>query len=168
MDALRAGRAATVGMLAGQLGVAVGSVSHHLKVLAEAELVTDAPELARDRRERWWRLVDPAIRWSADNFDDGPATLATLSAAEAVGLERQVELSRGWLGREEQTSGHAHAAFSTDAWLTLTVDELNDLGREIQEVLTRWRMREAGAPPSPAASDRRQVFVFARGFPAEP
>ncbi|MBA3524404.1 MAG: helix-turn-helix transcriptional regulator, partial [Geodermatophilaceae bacterium] len=49
MDVLKVHEAATVGMLAEQLDVAVGSASHHLGVLAQAELVAEAPERARDR-----------------------------------------------------------------------------------------------------------------------
>lgn len=167
MDALRADQAATVGMLAERLGVAVGSASHHLKVLADADLVTAAPELARDRRERWWRLVDVAVRWSSDELDDSPATTAIVAAAESVGLERQIELSRRWLGRDDRASAHARAAFVSDAWLSLTAAELDEVAHEIQGVLTRWRHRavaDAGAPDA----DRQHVFVFARGFPAEP
>ena len=35
-------------------GSAVGNVSHHVRVLADAGLLVEARELARDRRERWW------------------------------------------------------------------------------------------------------------------
>ncbi|GLW57037.1 winged helix-turn-helix domain-containing protein [Kitasatospora phosalacinea] len=43
---------ATVGLLAECSGEAVGSACHHLRVPAKAELIEEAPELARDRRER--------------------------------------------------------------------------------------------------------------------
>ena len=57
MDALKVDGPSTASMLAARTGQAVGNASHHLKVLAAAGLVEEAPELARDRRERWWRLV---------------------------------------------------------------------------------------------------------------
>ncbi|MFD6716591.1 helix-turn-helix domain-containing protein, partial [Micromonospora chalcea] len=44
----------TVGMLSERTGEAVGSVSYHVGKLAEHGFVTEAPDLARDRRERWW------------------------------------------------------------------------------------------------------------------
>ena len=62
MDALKVDGPSTASMLAQRTGQAVGSASHHLKVLAEAGLVEEAPDLARDRRERWWRLGDPGTR----------------------------------------------------------------------------------------------------------
>ncbi|MFD6666158.1 helix-turn-helix domain-containing protein, partial [Micromonospora chalcea] len=43
----------TVGMLSERTGEAVGSVSYHVGKLAEHGFVTEAPDLARDRRERW-------------------------------------------------------------------------------------------------------------------
>ena len=58
MDALKVDGPSTASMLAARTGQAVGNASHHLKVLAAAGLVEEAPELARDRRERWWRLVE--------------------------------------------------------------------------------------------------------------
>lgn len=168
MDALKTHQASTVGMLADRLGIAVGSVSHHLKVLHDADLVTEAPELARDRRERWWRLVDAAIRWSSTGFDDSPATEAIVAAATSMGLERQVELTRRWLAGGDRESAHALASFSTDAWLTLTADELDELSQELQEVVSRWRERTTPSGTQPLDDDRTQVFVFARGFPAQP
>ncbi|MEV7908349.1 helix-turn-helix domain-containing protein, partial [Streptomyces anulatus] len=48
---------ATVGMLAEHLTQPVGVISYHLRQLANHGLVAEVPELARDRRERWWRFV---------------------------------------------------------------------------------------------------------------
>lgn len=43
--------------LAAACEVAANSVSFHLRVLAEAGLIEEAPEHARDRRERVWRIA---------------------------------------------------------------------------------------------------------------
>ena len=74
LDALAVDGPSTASVLAQRTGQATGSASHHLKVLAAADLVVEAPELARDRRERWWRLVAPGTRWSRAEFatDAGP------------------------------------------------------------------------------------------------
>jgi DNA-binding transcriptional ArsR family regulator len=71
LDALAVDGPSTASALAQRTGQAVGSASHHLKVLAETGLVVEAPELARDRRERWWRLVAPSTRWSRAEFRGG-------------------------------------------------------------------------------------------------
>ena len=55
LDVLRVDGPQTASLLAEHTGEAVGNVSHHVRVLQRAGLVEAAPELARDRRERWWR-----------------------------------------------------------------------------------------------------------------
>jgi DNA-binding MarR family transcriptional regulator len=52
---LRVHGPSTASAIAERTGQAVGNVSHHLKVLAVGDLIEKAPELAKDRRERWWR-----------------------------------------------------------------------------------------------------------------
>ena len=96
MDALKVDGPSTASALAARTGQAVGSASHHLKVLHEAGLVEEAPELAKDRRERWWRLVDPGTRWSRADFADDTAAVTAAYAAEALALQRQFERTREW------------------------------------------------------------------------
>ena len=50
---------ASVGRLAARTGLAVGSVSHHLKALHRHGFIEPAPDLARDTRESWWRVRRP-------------------------------------------------------------------------------------------------------------
>jgi DNA-binding transcriptional ArsR family regulator len=59
--------------LAATTGQAIGNVSHHLRVLGDCGLIEEAPELARDRRERWWRLVSRGVLWSSGDFRQDPA-----------------------------------------------------------------------------------------------
>jgi hypothetical protein len=35
----------------------VGNISCYLKVLAAADVIEEVPELAKNRRERWWRTA---------------------------------------------------------------------------------------------------------------
>src|SRR5689334_9036883 len=58
------GRAAD---LAQALDEAANSISFHLRTLARAGLVVEAPELARDKRDRVWRNA-------ADTYDVAPGT----------------------------------------------------------------------------------------------
>lgn len=165
MDVLKVYGPCPVGLLAERTGQAPANVSHHLKVLAAADLVLEAPELARDRRERWWRLRDPAVRWSNTEFDADPAARAVADAASSLNLDRHVALVRAWHSAPDE----AHAAwgdgpFSTDKWLHLTPDELAQLSREVTELFARWAER-------PAADDgqrREPVFLFAHGVPGQP
>ncbi|TDC33629.1 ArsR family transcriptional regulator [Micromonospora sp. 15K316] len=165
MDVLKVHGSATVGLLAERTGQAPANISHHLKVLAAAELVAEAPELARDRRERWWRLVSRGVRWSNADFDEDPAARAVADAATSLNLDRHVSLARAWHAADET----AHAAwgdgpFSTDSWLHLSPEELAELGRELIDLLARWADREV--PDD--GRERQPVFVFAYGVPAQP
>lgn len=165
LDALIVDGPSTVSMLADRTGQAVGNVSHHMKVLAAAELVQEAPEMARDRRERWWRVADKQRRWSSTSFQEDPAAAVVAEAALSLGLEHHSEKVRAWNARRDSDRrGWADAAFSTDAWLRLTPGELAQLSEQLVELLGRWRER---AIPDDGA-ERDDVFVFAHGVPAAP
>lgn len=47
--------------LAEELGISVGSVSFHLRTLGKAGLIEEAPEHARDRRDRVWKASERHI-----------------------------------------------------------------------------------------------------------
>jgi DNA-binding transcriptional ArsR family regulator len=164
MDALKVDGPSTASGLAQRTGQAVGSASHHLKVLAEAGLVEEAPELARDRRERWWRLVDPGTRWSRADFADDTAAVTAAYAAEALALQRQFERTQEWNANAASVPEWDDAAFATQQWLRLTPEELHEVSAEVVDVLMRWSRRQV--PDD--GQEREPVFVFARGFPAQP
>jgi DNA-binding transcriptional ArsR family regulator len=176
LDVLRVDGPCTASMLAERTDQAVGNISHHIKVLATHGLVEPAPELARDRRERWWRSAATALRWSTTDFADDPAAEAASLAASALGLQRQLDLTTSWLQNDPaDTATWRGAAFNTDTWLRLTPSELGRLGEELLELVDRYRDREGDSADSADsgedaidAADRRAVFFLARGFPARP
>lgn len=165
MDILRVEGPATASMLAERTGQAVANISHHVRVLAEAELVEPAPELARDRRERWWRRASESLRWSNASFGDDPSADAIVGAAVSLGLEHQTAKVREWWAQRE-TSEHewVDAAFSADSWMRLTSAELAELCAEVVALFGRFRERE----DSGDGAERRTVFAFAHGVPASP
>ncbi len=164
LDALHLDGPSTASMLARRTGQAVGSVSHHMKVLSEAGLVEEAPELARDRRERWWRLVAVGWRWSRAEFADDPVAVAAALSAESLGLRQQFERARDWLDNHEAAGEWSDAAFATQYWLTLTPDELREVNDEILQLLHRWKQR----PVPEDGAEREPILLFARGFPSQP
>ncbi|WP_328471772.1 helix-turn-helix domain-containing protein [Actinoplanes sp. NBC_00393] len=162
MDVLKVQGPSTASSLATATGQAVGNVSHHLRVLGDCGLLEEAPELARDRRERWWRLVTRSLSWSTEDFRDDPATAAVAEAAESLNLDHHTQQVRAWFAApDEEKARWGQSAFSTDQWLHLTPEELQQVSDEIREVLDRWRDR-------PAGGDRRTVFVYAYGVPGKP
>ena len=163
MDALKVDGPSTASMLALRTGQAVGNASHHLKVLAAAGLVEEAPELARDRRERWWRLVTTGTRWSRRELTD-QAAITAAEEAESLDLRRQQERVRDWLLNAASAPEWDDVAFATSNWLRLTPEELGQVAGEIIDVLVRWGNR---AVPEDG-QHREPVYVFSRGFPSQP
>ena len=111
-------------------------------MLAEAGLVEEVPELAKDRRERWWRLVSTGFRWSRAEFADDPSAVAAALSAESIRLRQQFERARDWLDNYEAAGEWDDAAFATQYWLTLTPDELRELSEELLSLLQRWQQRD--------------------------
>lgn len=162
MDALAVDGESTTGALASALGVATGSVSHHLKTLADAGLVARAPQDPSDLRERRWKLVTRGMRWSAGQFRDRPAAEAAAASADAVMLERQFDRARAF--QESAEPPWDDVAVSGHYWLRLNPEELAQLGRQLDELFLAWRRREI--PDD--GTDRRSVHGFVRVFPARP
>jgi DNA-binding transcriptional ArsR family regulator len=164
MDVLKVHGPSTATALARHTDQAVANVSHHLRVLAAAELVEPAPELARDRRERWWRLASANLQWSSTDFQEDAASAAVADAAQRLTLEHHVHVARQWFAATDAEREAWSEAFTTAHWLRLTPAELGDLAGQVNELLDRWAGRAA-----PDDGQRRDpVFVFAIGVPGQP
>jgi DNA-binding transcriptional ArsR family regulator len=155
----------TASTLAQQTDQAVANVSHHLRTLAAVDLIEEVPELARDRRERWWRRTSGRLSWASDDFAGDEAAEVVVRAAESLNLDYQVSRVREWAAAPEaEQEAWPDGPFSTDTWMRLTNDELAELSRELTAVMLRWSDR----PPPDDGAERRPVFVFARGVPGKP
>jgi hypothetical protein len=84
-------------------------------------------------------------------------------AAESVALQRQFERARDWLASNDEGLWGS-SAFATQAWITLSPDELGELSEQIVALVAGWRQR---AIPDDGVH-RESVFFLARGFPAQP
>lgn len=67
LNTLREFGPATASRLGERLGESSGATSYHLRQLAEAGLVEDAPELGKGR-ERWWRSVHQGSTVESSDF----------------------------------------------------------------------------------------------------
>jgi DNA-binding transcriptional ArsR family regulator len=165
MDVLRVHGPATASLLAERTDQAVGNISHHLKMLAAVELIEEVPELARDRRERWWRRAAVGTRWTGRDFAGDPASEAIERAAAGLGLDRQLGFVRAYLAADDDDrAAWPTGPFSTDSWLMVTDAELAEFAREVITLCRRWSEREL--PDD--GQERRPVFAFARAVPAQP
>jgi len=169
---------ATVGMLAKHLGGAdPGLVSYHLRELARRGFVEDAPELARDRRERWWRLVPGPTTWSWRDFTTPEGRAIASTAKTQMVIDEFERLRHYEQTRETWDESWQEAAVSSDSFLYLSPAELSQLSAEIQEMVVRWAAHSrqaradehaAGGESAAEASGRQPVFLFLHAFPDRP
>lgn len=78
-------------MLADHTDEAPGNISYHLSKLAEHGFIVEAPELARNGRERWWRAAHASTRWSNADFLDDPERHVAAAALTRAVLDRYRE-----------------------------------------------------------------------------
>jgi DNA-binding transcriptional ArsR family regulator len=151
--------------LADRTGQAVGNISHHLRVLGTAGLIEEAPELARDRRERWWRRTAGSLSWSARDFAGDDAAETIVRAVLSLNLDSELAALRAWdTAPESEKQRWPSGPFSVDSWMRLDDAELAELSAELLAVIRRWGDR---AIPDDGR-ERAPVLVFAHGVPGQP
>jgi DNA-binding transcriptional ArsR family regulator len=158
---------ATASQLAERTDQHVGNVSHHLKMLARAGMVEEVPELARDRRERWWRHVPISLSWSVADVRGDPVGEAVAVAAEHENLDHHVRRVDGWFaardGSDTYDEAWTSAAFSTATWAWATPEEWSELGEAVNRLFVEFH--QAHGEPGPG---RESCFAFAHGVPSQP
>jgi DNA-binding transcriptional ArsR family regulator len=159
---------ATATQLGRHVDEAAGLLSYHLRQLAVHGYVEEAPELASDGRERWWRVVPGGISWSTADFLGEPGGRAVAGTAERMLLGRQLDRLQQYTERQDAWGPDwVDAAIGTDALLRLTPDELRAFGAEIQAVVSRWANRDVPTDDAGGA-ERADVFAFVHAFPFHP
>jgi DNA-binding transcriptional ArsR family regulator len=168
-ELLGVGGPANVGQLAATTGLAVGSISHHLKVLHRQDLIEPAPELARDTRESWWRLKPRSMSWGVDDFDEGSLGRRVAETAEQENFRFQTRAVREWLRRApEESPAWRSAAYSTDTYVPATEEQVRDFARRLGDLVREWSAECMAAAKEDPDTPRRPVRAVARVFPSDP
>ncbi|MFF5174468.1 helix-turn-helix domain-containing protein [Micromonospora sp. NPDC000089] len=156
---LRARGPQTVGTLSDRLEEAVGSVSFHLGKLAEHGFVVEAPELARNRRERWWRAAHERTSWGPVQALDDPERRVASDLLRRAILERYVERLQTYFELEGTLGPEwVRGTGSSDSWLHLTSDELVEMRADLEALSARWRAR---SDPDRAGAETVTLMYFA-------
>lgn len=132
--ALMARGSARAADLAQELDVPANQVSFHLRTMAKYGFIEEAPELARDRRDRVWR---PASEYGFDIASE----LVNTNAARETARRYHHQLIDTFF-----TGGREGAYISRDIPIRLNQAEAEQLTNEITELLMRWTRRGAEAP----------------------
>ncbi|HEY0952051.1 ArsR/SmtB family transcription factor [Nocardioides sp.] len=125
--------------IARELGIPANQASFHLRQLAKYGLVEEAPDEARDRRDRVWRLVDPdGVSFRTRDMLERPGG----KAAYAVFQRNAVAWGHHLVDRALAVESERGREKSVSEWaLRLTPEESREMLEELSELVERWRRR---------------------------
>lgn len=162
LGVLRSEGARSVGQLAEIVDEAPGTVSYHIGTLAKFGFVVEAPELARDGRERWWRAAHSHTSFAPAELLHDPEQHGAARALQQVILQSYLGELLDALDAEA-TIGEEWVAASThgDSFAHLTAPQLAELTAELAALSSKW---EAKSDPTQEGSKPvRWIFhAFAR------
>ncbi|GAA1362635.1 ArsR/SmtB family transcription factor [Catellatospora chokoriensis] len=163
MDHLSAtGEDATATECAEMVGLSPSATSYHLRALAKAGLIEDAPSRG-DGRERVWRARTRG--WSLEIGPDGGSDArAAESAVAGVFLAQGDERVRRWLSRShEETTQWFDAALMSEFGIVITADELTALTHQMAGLLEPYKVSKRQEVPA----DARRVTCQIRAVPVD-
>jgi len=157
---LSRGRSATATECARIVGLSPSATSYHLRALAKAGLVREAPGRG-DGRERVWTSAFSDYVIAADQAPEPEVRAAEDKFMEAYLLLHDERVRQFMAHREDEApEWYAVAGFS-ESVLELTAQELGELYERLQELLRPYREGEREKLPEGS----RQVSVTIRAFP---
>lgn len=137
--------------VAESIGIPANQASFHLRQLAKYGLVEEAPELARDGRDRVWRLVNEhGISLEIKDMEEAPGGRAAVRVWRRQAAAATHELiDSAYAARKEKDR---HIMISGNA-LRLTKKEARELSDELGALVDDWHSR-AGKSDDTKAEDR--------------
>jgi DNA-binding transcriptional ArsR family regulator len=161
MERLSDGAVATATECAEVCGLSPSATSYHLRALARAGLVEEAPSRG-DGRERVWRAPHTSLRIHTET--DSPETMSAARELMDLVLARDEEQIARWFDHAESEPKEWYdAAGMTRQQVYLTAAELTELFRTVEKLLEPYGRIERPDPPEGA----RKVGVLFRAIPAD-
>jgi DNA-binding transcriptional ArsR family regulator len=150
LEELALGRAGTATEFAAVCGLTPSATSYHLRALAKAGLVQEAPGRG-DGRERVWQLVS-AGGIEVDSAPGGDAeAMKAQQELVMVWLARSDARTRNWVMRWQDESPEWYNATSlTDTMIVATVEEMAELNAKIHALLRPYSRLQRTEPPPEA------------------
>lgn len=152
MELLREGSSTSACIAAG-IDESRGSVSYHLRRLAEVGAIEEAPELGT-RRERYWRRDPEMVVFPADR---GAEEHAISQRWAALFFARDEEVRHRFV-TEEVPAEWREATAAASSFIRLTPAEAAELGAKLYELTHELRSREDA--PEGAAETLVSVSVL--------
>lgn len=164
IDALYSMGQATVSRLAHATGLAIGSVSFHLRTLAEVDIarIVDHPSSA-DRRQTWWEPVHK------DGFDWDPDIYETDWGAAGMRARWAASQSVDWASRRADPASlppsWSRTVFRNDMALRLTPEDVRALSEALLALVLQFRDEGDRQMAADNTTDRRPYIVQLEGYP---
>lgn len=183
--------AARAADLAADLGIPANSVSYHLRILAKGGAIVEAPDAARDKRDRVWKLTRLSYDTArpGNQLQDGTvvdtdyvAASAALSMATfewlregfTAEMTREVEMLDAGATESSEESEEPFARVLNSSMLHVSPAQARELTEVVQGAIHKWvqlNRGEDGAvlPDDPdseePAVDYRVLFAMVRDRP---
>jgi DNA-binding transcriptional ArsR family regulator len=139
LDELGAGGPMRAADIAERLGIPANQASFHLRQLAKYDLVVEAPEAARDKRDRVWKASH-----------EGGTSVRLRDLAQQPGGQAAITVfRRQWMGQAHATIDRAeHAEHPKDAivsvshgGLRLTKADAEQFAAALNDLVEEWRVK---------------------------
>ena len=136
----------TATRLARRLGESSGVTSYHLRLLARAGAIEDAPELGT-ARERWWRRPPELMIMPTDDDAEGRAISARMFA---IFFSRDSAARQRFVTELPELDPDWHRGAFVGSWIVgLTPAQASELGTRVLEIVDEYRRRS----PEPEAGE---------------
>lgn len=148
--------------IARRVGIPANRASFHLRQLAKYGLIVEAPEEARDRRDRVWRLVDEdGISFRSEDM------LAQPGGAAAMAVYQRSARAWGHLLVDLSTAPEDPGLekYVSNGSLRFTQEELAEYAEEVHELTRRWRERTQGTDDGRTLYS---VYQLVQPYPDQP
>lgn len=132
--------------VARELGIPANQASFHLRQLAKYGLVEEAPEEARDKRDRVWRATSAhGFTVNLNQLKDAPGGRAAVDVFRTTQLARLHDVVDRTLAMDRPEGSGVFA--TSDHAIKLTDEEAHELRQEIDDVVESWTERTRGREP---------------------
>ncbi|QNE21775.1 helix-turn-helix transcriptional regulator [Kribbella qitaiheensis] len=178
LEVLQLDGPATSTTLSSRLGESTGTISWHLRLLAEHGYIEEDVERGT-KRERWWRAVPRQTILNQADFVDDPETKGSLQLYLRQLVQLYFDRVQNFV--DEDWDGEWQHASEISDWrdLRLTKTQLRALNAELGEVINRHKaaadtraadaQRADGQPAdTETPADALPVVVQIQSFPRRP
>jgi DNA-binding transcriptional ArsR family regulator len=161
LEHLFGGEANTATELAEVVRLSPSATSYHLRALAKANLIEEAPSRG-DGRERVWQTSIRGLDITAGP-EGSPAEQAAEHEVTSMFVDLDDARTREWIERRTSESQEWYEASGfAEMRLNVTAEELDELNKKVMALLIPYGATRRQSPPDNA----RKVYVIYRSFPA--